>query len=140
MQTIFGKYLETSGNSQSTAYELKIVKNNKPFAFSQVKEHQILGLKKAKKGLYHKIADAPIFSGQQTRFNARKPFDCIWLVARNAYVVIWFYKPREKKIFYLIDIDDFLRLKETWKRKSIKEEELSGFDFVHKILFNTRAL
>jgi len=53
-----------------------------------------------------------------------KPYDCLWIQADHAWVIVFFYHPRQPKKFYGIEIDDFIKLKKTWKRKSIREEEL----------------
>lgn len=76
--------------------------------------------------MYYKLSDLSF---------GKKPFDCYWLVAEHAWIVIFFYHPRKPKIFYAIEVDDFLKLKKTWKRKSIKEKELmpSGYFRVLKL-------
>ena len=96
------------------------VKNNKPFAFRQVPEHQIYGLQQAKLGQYVKLQDMAARNG----FANRKPYDCLWVKTSNAWIVVFFYHPRKKKKFYAIEVKDFIKLKKTWKRKSIREEEL----------------
>ncbi len=119
MQTFFGNYLKKNFPSVSTAYELKICKGNS-LPFDAIKEHQIKGLKDTKDNfLYHKISDMPIFKGSKTRFTKKKPFDCLCLVKAEAYVVIWFYRPKKSKVFYLIDIDKFIEEKNYSKRKSL---------------------
>jgi len=80
--------------------------------FNQVAEHQIKALTQAKQGnLYHKIADSPVSWGMNTkmRFTAKKPFDCMNIYKAEAYIVIVYYKPRQKKEFIFIDIDIFIK-------------------------------
>ena len=132
-QTMFGKHLKITKPVFSSVFELKIVKNDKPFAFSAVKKQQIEGLKEAKIGTYLKISDSPIFNGMKTRFTNPKKFDCLWIKSSESFVVVFFYHPRKEKFFYTIEIDDFMKLKETWKRKSIHEDELMTTGLARKI-------
>ena len=125
MQTYFGNYLKSNPPEKTEVYELKICKGH-ALPFDAVKEHQIKGLLEAETGLYHKITDFPIFAGSKARFNRPKPFDCICFNKAKSYVVVWFYIPRTKKVFYKIRVKDFLRLKETAGRKSFTEEMLHG--------------
>jgi len=91
--------------------------------FDRVNPHQIKALNQARKGnLYHKISDSPIYAGMQTRFTAPKPFDCLNISQANAYVVIWYYRPRERKYFILIDVRDFIVETRESDRKSLTEE------------------
>ena len=101
------------------AIELKITKTN-TIPLSRFADHQIESLRIVKHGeqpLVHKISDAaPGF----------KPFDMLVFYNQPAYFGICFYKPRKKKIVYLLDIDDFLRLKRQPKRTSLREDDLSS--------------
>ena len=120
----------------SGVFELKIEKT-KAMRFDKVKKHQIDALLLAKNDwFFHKISDSPIFYNMQTRFTTQKPFDCFFLVGVNAYVVIWFYHPRQEKKWLFIDIDDFITARDyglpPWSRdfydisnarKSLKEKE-----------------
>jgi hypothetical protein len=124
MQTFFGKYLQKNLPVSTEVYELKICKG-KSLPFNMVKDHQIEGLLKAETGLYHKITDFPMFAGSKIRFNRPKPFDCICFNKASSFIIIWFYIPRAKKVFYKIKIKDFLKCKETAERKSITEEMAS---------------
>jgi len=93
--------------------------------FTQVAEHQIEALTQAKQGnLYHKITDSPVSWGMNTkmRFTAKKPFDCMNIYKAEAYIVIVYYKPRKKKEFIFIDVDDFIKEQENSDRKSLTEE------------------
>lgn len=138
MQVMFGKYLQEGNLPETAVYELKIEKTNR-FSFNKVKEHQIIGLKQAQKGLYHKISDSPIHSGMKTRFTAKKPFDCLYFNNCKGYVVVWFYEPRQPKYCYIIEIDVFLGIEANHKKKSIKKEELDkciDYYFVRKVKFN----
>lgn len=122
MQVLFNKYLKTNPPNRATAYELKICKGNS-LSFNAVKEHQRQGLLDAKKGLYHKISDSPIFAGNMTRFTNPKPFDCLYLKDAIGYVVILFYKPRKPKVTYMINIYSFLDEEKKSERKSLTEEK-----------------
>ena len=122
LQTILGNYLRENPQNENAVYELKMSKNTS-MPFSQVKEHQIKALLQAKNGnLFHKIADAPIFMGSRTRFNMKKPFDCLNMYQTKAFVVIVYYQPRKKKEFIFIDIDDFVEEIKISERKSLTEE------------------
>ena len=120
---MFGKYLQKHNFLTSAVFELKIEKT-KRFAFNKVKDHQIIGLKQAETGLYQKISDSPIFSGQKTRFTAKKPFDCFYLKKVAGYIVIWFYVPRKLKRCWIIEVNDFRIIRENWHKKSITEKEI----------------
>lgn len=132
MQVLFGKYLKVNSPKQTEVYELKICKGN-ALPFDHLKQHQIDALLQVNDGsLYHKLTDPPIFQGMKTRFNSPRPFDCFCLVKIPAYIILWFYKPREKKVFIKISIKDFIFLSRTSKRKSITEEMALAIG--HKIL------
>ena len=120
-QTFFTKWIKDHPQ-ETSVFELKICKL-KSIPFDAVKKHQAEALHTAKYGfLYHKINDMPIFAGSKTRFTNPKPFDCFSISAANAYVVIWFYKPRKKKEMIWIDIDEWLYEASTSDRKSLTEE------------------
>ncbi len=96
----------------SSAFELKLTKE-KSLAFSAVMPHQLLNLSLAKNGsLAYKIEDGNY---------APKPFDSFILVNVPAYVVVMFYH-RGQKTFYMIDVDVFIKEKETSDRKSLTVE------------------
>lgn len=113
----------------SFAFELKIEKTNK-FNFNRVSKNQIDSLFNARHStLYYKINDLPIYAGSRTRFCNPKPFDCIVLCYCESYIVLWFYKPRKKKIMYWIKIDNFIleRLRSLNKgEKSWTEEKIKN--------------
>lgn len=114
LQTAFNKYLQNRW-SGSAAFELKIC-HEKSMPFDAVKEHQIHALQVAKHSLLaYKISD---FSPEV------KPFDCLVLDNVPAYVVIMYYE-RGVNSVYLIDIDDFVREKETSIRKSLTPKRAS---------------
>ena len=122
LQTIFGNYLKENPPCKNAVYELKICKSN-AMPFNQVKEHQIVALQQAKNGnLYHKIADQTFGRAGQFGHTLKKPFDCMNIYKAEAYVVICYYKLRQKKEFLLIDIDDFIREKNYSDRKSLTEK------------------
>ena len=115
-QTMWHHLLESYPPHQPEVYELKLCKTNR-FPFSSVKTHQIIGLLKADTGLFHKISDAPIFSGMKTRFTAKKPFDCLWIKAKP-FVCILFYVPRKPKLVIKIDICSFIDMRDNSDKKS----------------------
>lgn len=124
MQTFFGKHLEKNPPTQSEIYELKICKL-RSLPYRAVEDHQITALLRAHKAhLYHKIIDIPTSLLMNTfmRFTTKKPFDCFVMVNVPAFVVVWFYKPRVKKIFIKIPIEAFLTERAKGERKSITEE------------------
>ena len=115
MQTLFGHWLKANWGS-AAAFELKIVKRDR-FYFRQIEDHQLYNLKQVKHGLfYHKIPDL----GNQC------PFDCYTLWKVPSYIVVLFYKPRQPKQFYMLDIDTVQGLIDDGK-KSITEEEAKRY-------------
>jgi hypothetical protein len=93
------------------AFELKLTKGIS-LPFNALQEHQKQALLLAKHGfLAHKIADDSLSS---------KPFDTFG-ISGPAYVVVQFYKPREKG-FYIIDIDEWVDAEKNHDKKSITEE------------------
>jgi len=120
-QKMFGTWIKENEQA-TTAFELKICKL-KSLSFDSVKEHQVEALVEAKHGyLYHKISDSPIFPGHKTRFTKPKPFDCLVISESKAYVVIWYYHPRQPKEMIWIDINDWLKEVKASDRKSLTEE------------------
>ena len=117
-QTKFGHWLKR--HNQNETYELKIVKEG-PFRFNQVKEHQEQGLLKSVGGIYIKIPD----SSSKTGHSNKKPFDCLFIKANEAYVAVMFYVPFQRQYFYRIPIRHFLALKDYWPKKSLHEEDFS---------------
>lgn len=124
MQTFFRDYLALNPPKESEVYELKISKK-RSLEFDRVKEHQIEALLGVGDGLFHKITDPPMFYGSQTRFNKPRPFDCFYLRDVKGYLIVWFYVPRQKKVFYKIPIVKFITLRDNANRKSFTEEMIS---------------
>lgn len=126
-QTLFGKYLTKNPPRQTEVYELKFTKT-KSMRWDNVKEHQIEALLKAEGGhLYHKITDSPTSwgAGTKLRFTSQKPFDCMSLVKTPAFVVIWFYVPRAKKVFHKIPAKTYGHLAFNAPKKSFREEDIT---------------
>ena len=122
MQTLFGQYLKEHLPQQNEVYELKMTSGNS-IPFDAVKNHQIENLQRAEeKDFYHRITDQPVFYGMKRRFTIQKPFDCLSMTKAKGYVVVWFYRPREKKVFIKMRVEDFLRMKKYSKRKSFTED------------------
>lgn len=122
MQRFFGVYLKKHPPQQNEVYELKMT-SGKSIPFKAVQEHQIENLLMAERGTYyHRITDQPIYYGSNRRFTIQKPFDCLSITESRAYIVVWFYKPRQHKIFIKIRVNDFLKMREGAERKSFTEE------------------
>lgn len=78
------------------AFELKVVKDGKPFYTRQLEDHQLRALKMVGiEGVYHKLSDQSQNS---------KPFDS-FLIRGVGYLVIYFESSR---LFYFIDIRKYL--------------------------------
>jgi len=119
MSTMFGKFIKAHPPTRLETYELKFTKK-KRISFDAVQEHQVHFLEQSNFGLYYKITDTASADG----FSAKKPFDAVFMVDAVPFIVVWFYKPREHKIFYKINIVDFLVMKQNSKMKSFTEEDL----------------
>lgn len=112
-QTQFTRWAKHYFKRHTAAFELKLVKETS-MPFSAIRPHQWECLSNVKKSnLVHKIADVGI---------APKPFDCFVLAKAEAYFAIMFYK-RGVKTFYLIDIDQMIKFRDTCNKKSITERE-----------------
>jgi len=123
----FKHYLEEHKPKETECYEFKIVnlEKTKSFAFNRVADHQAEGLIQAVEGLWLKIPDTSAING----FSSQKPFDSIWIKAREGYVVPIFYSPRKFKKAFKIPVVDYLIMRDGWPRKSIRLEELETFEF-----------
>ena len=119
IQRLFGKVINIPG-----VFELKLCKGNS-LPYNAVKEHQIDALLDIStgKGLYHKIADQTFGRAGQFGHTLKKPFDCFYVKRYPAYVGICYYKPRQLKKVYLIDIQIFISLKIMDDRKSLTEDK-----------------
>lgn len=94
------------------AEELKIVKCDR-FYLNQIEPHQLVNLHNAKHGFFQfKIPD----------LGAQCPFDSFSLCNVPAYIVVLFYKPRQLKEFYIIDIDNINSCIEQGKKSLTKAE------------------
>lgn len=121
MQLLWNKYVIKNPPRQSEVYELKICKGNS-LPLKRLEDHQIKALTEAEdKFLYHRITDQPWIKGRPA-FQSKKPFDCLCVVGVKAFVIVWFYTPRSKKIFYKIPIKRFLNSGTVYRRKSLTEE------------------
>tara|TARA_R100001086_G_scaffold170822_2_gene93345 strand:- start:3291 stop:3719 length:429 start_codon:yes stop_codon:yes gene_type:complete len=121
-QVLFGNYLKKNPPNKSEVYELKVTKQPS-VRFDALAPHQVHNLTDALNyGVYHKISDAPIHRGMRTRFTYKKPFDCLYIKAQHAYVVVLFYKPRAEKFAVMIPIYNWLEEQSTSSRKSLTEE------------------
>jgi len=122
IQNLFGKWLHKhKAVKVSTAFELKLCKT-KSWPYTSIADHQIAGLYDAKHGgLYHKLSDMS---------RGTKPWDCFYMVNAEAYVVLVYYTPREKKIMIWIDIDDFIMEMKSSRRKSLTERRAKEIGIV----------
>jgi len=104
-QRTFNHWLKAV-HKKTGLFELKITKGALPF--SAVAPHQVEALLNAKHScLYYKIPDV----GYQN------PADAFGLCGEEAYVVI-----KYPKAWYMIDIDAFLKERDSSSRKSLTEE------------------
>lgn len=128
IQTEFSKVCRMPG-----CFELKIVKTSS-MPYGAVKPHQIDALLLAKgSGLFHKITDQPWLKNRKA-YTLKKPFDCFFVQNYPAYVGICFYEPRKPRELILIDIDDFVKARDTDTRKSLtKEKALSIASHIIKL-------
>ena len=118
-QTLWHNYLDNNPPEVSEAHELKLCKDNS-FAFDRVSDNQIDCLKKASTGFYYKISDMAAQNG----FASPKPFDDFYMTKSIGYVVICFYVPRKYKKVFKIPIDQFIQIRDTWPKKSIRLDQL----------------
>jgi hypothetical protein len=108
LQCLFRNWLKHNWKS-SAAFELKICKTDR-FNLKCIAEHQVNNLKMASHGLFtYKLPDLGL----------QNPFDCFTLFQVPAFVVIFFYKPRQPKKFYSIPIGHLV----AFDAKSITEKE-----------------
>ena len=121
MSVIWGKYVKSHPPKRLETYELKMTKK-KSVRYDAVAEHQIRFLQQSNFGLYYKITDTASADG----FSAKKPFDCLYMIDAHPYVVVWFYKPRQAKVFHKIDLITYCEMMKCAKRKSFREEDLIG--------------
>lgn len=124
LTTEFAKYLKEHPRQDTETYEIKMVKAGS-FRLSSVQPHQIEGLLASLGGLGHKISDSPIYAGSKNRFTFKKPFDYVMIIARRAYLVPIFYKPRRYKKVFLIPVKEFIK----FEGKSIKMSRLEEMGF-----------
>lgn len=93
LQCLFRNWLKANWQS-SAAFELKICKE-KSFNLKKIADHQIANLNMAHYGLFsYKLPDLGL----------QNPFDCFTLWKVESYIIIFFYRPRQKKIFYIIPV------------------------------------
>lgn len=120
---VWKKYVESSRPSKSELYEVKLVNmiKTKSFSFRQVEEYQVEGLLGSLEGRFIRIMDQPFTEGG---FQQKKLCDSLWIPSCNAYIVVIFWYPRKIKTAVMIPIWEFIKLRSTWKKKSIHLEEL----------------
>lgn len=81
---------------QSMAFELKVVKDGRPFYTRQLEDHQLRALRMVGiEGVYTKLSDQSM---------GQKPFDS-FLIRGVGYLVVYF---ESSKLFYFIDIRKYL--------------------------------
>lgn len=116
---MFSNYIKLHPPVSSECYELKICKGTS-LPFNSVKEHQVNNLVNCEtdSGMFYKIPDMAAMNG----YASVKPFDCFYTCNTKSYVVIWFYKPRQPKVFYKIPIFEWIGACKGATRKSITED------------------
>jgi penicillin-binding protein-related factor A (putative recombinase) len=96
---MFRNWLKANWQS-SAAFELKICKTER-FNLKCIAEHQLSNLKLVNEGLFFfKLADLGL----------QNPWDCFTLYKEEAYLVLFFYRPRQPKKFYMITIETIERI------------------------------
>lgn len=110
-QTAWNHWVVRNWKFEASNFELKY-SQGKPIPFNWVKPHQVQGLLDAK---YDIIAWK--YSDIDPR---QKPFDSSVLTGMPGYVILGYHP--DKKIYYLIDVDDWVKELATSKRKSITKE------------------
>lgn len=119
-QTKFAKWAKYNWDAEKNPayFEYKTTAKNS-ISFSAVSEKQDTNLQIKK--FYHKFNDLDRLGS---------PFDAV-MFCGIGYVVINYNYP--SKDFYIIDIDDWLKEKETSKRKSLTEERANIIGKKHQL-------
>lgn len=117
MQVFYKKYLADNPPTKTEKYELKMT-SGKSIRWDRVADHQVQALLDPLQ--YHKIPDMASIGG----YSSPKPYDCFVMVDVQGYVVVWFYKPRQPKVFHKIRIEDYLEAMSEAPRKSYREEDI----------------
>lgn len=117
IQSLFTKYVRDNHRT-TAAWELKLKKNGEALSFAgDFQPQQLPSLLKAKHGcVYRKLSDID---------PGLKPFDAMQVCQSPAYVVVVWYVPREEKVAYWIDIDQFMTEARESKRKSLTRARAS---------------
>lgn len=128
MQTIWGKYIVAHPPESTEVYELKFTRE-KRVSFDALQTHQLEALLKSEtsRGLYHRITDQPWMPDRPYSYTLKKPCDCFIVVKAKAFVVVWFFKPRQQKAFWKIEINKFLEMRQATKFKSFTEQDCQQF-------------
>ena len=119
------KFLPSLG--ESAVWELKFSKTDS-LPFAALKEHQVAGLLQSKKpeGVMFKFPDVGI---------SQPPFDGFWIRgAKHAWVIVIFWKPRQRKTFLFIDVEDWIFERERSKRKSLTRQRASEIAMYEKVV------
>lgn len=102
-------------------WEVKVSTEDKPIAFSAVKDHQIRSLEIAKWYTFvYKLSDIS---------RLEMPADGIF-IRRMAGLLIFHWVRKGNKKFYLIDVDRFTQYRDSSKRKSLTESEAESISFM----------
>jgi len=122
MQVLFGKYLRANPPPVTEVHELKMT-SGKSIRWDRVAQHQLQALldSSGEVGHYWKIPDMTSMGG----FASPKPYDSQFVKNAKAYVVVWFYKPRQPKVFHKINVVDYMDLMAPAPRKSYREEDIA---------------
>jgi len=109
--TEFIKWAKNKWRYGSCLFEVKSAKPGEPISFSQIADHQIANLQNVKNFVY-KISDIG---------RVQTPTDVVCIMDGNGYLVFNY----GSKDFYVFEINEFLRILETYPRKSMHEEDAS---------------
>lgn len=111
LQCLFRNWLRANWKS-SAAFELKICKTDR-FNLKCIAPHQLANLE---------LANNRLFTYKLPDLGLQNPFDCLTLFQVPAYVVIFFYKPRQPKKFHAIPIGHVIAYINSGQ-KSLTEKE-----------------
>lgn len=107
--TKFIKWAKNKWRHGSCLFEVKAAKPGEPIPFSEIADHQIANLKNVKNFVY-KISDIG---------RVQTPTDIVCIMDGAGYLVFNY----GSKDFYIFEIYEFLRILETYPRKSMHEKD-----------------
>jgi len=93
LTTEFQKWLKHNWKTTGV-FEVKVARDGKSFPFRELKAHQKRALRSAGSKFVYKIPD----------LGYQNPFDLLMITESPGYVVIFYPRPREAKVFYMIEV------------------------------------